>query len=126
MNEAIMRGAHASTMSKTANKAKIEIGRGNVFAKLDLPHPEERLRKARLMNVINDVIKRRGLTQKGAAEATGLNQADISRIQHGRSARYSTDRLMDVLAKLGIDVEIRQFRDAEGLLSVEVRELISA
>src|SRR5271165_781372 len=99
---------------------EIEIRHGNVFEQLGLPNPEERLRKARLMNVINDVIKRMELSQKDAAEAKGLNQADISRIQHGRGARYSTDRLLNVLARLGIDVEIVQRRGAAGDLLIEV------
>lgn len=113
-------------MSKRNDEVDIEIGTGNVFQQLRLPNPEERLRKARLMNVINAVMKRRGLSQKGAAEATGLNQADISRIQHGRGARYSTDRLLNVLARLGIDVEIVQRHGGAGELVIEVRELSHA
>jgi predicted XRE-type DNA-binding protein len=113
-------------MSGKSKKTEIEVGRGNVFAQLDLPNPEERLRKARLMNVINDVIKRRELSQRDVAEATGLNQADISRIQHGRGSRYSTDRLLNILARLGIDVEIVQRRGKTGDLVIEVRELLSA
>lgn len=93
-------------MSNKSKKTEIEIGTGNVFAQLDLPNPEERLRKARLMNVINDAIKRRGLSQKDTAKLTGLDQADISRLEHGRGSRYSTDRLLNILARLGVDVEI--------------------
>ncbi len=108
------------------NKAHIEIGTGNVYAQLGLPNPEERLRKARLMNVINDVIKRRQLSQKDVANLTGLDQADISRIAHGRGSRYSTDRLMNILAKLGADVEIVQRHDQAGEILIEVRELLHA
>ena len=110
-------------MSNRNDEVEIEIGTGNVFEQLGLPNPDERLRKARLMNVINAVVKRRGLSQKDAAEATGLNQADISRIQHGRGTRYSTDRLLNVLARLGIDVEIIQRHGSSGELVIEVREL---
>lgn len=113
-------------MSKRNDEVDIEIGTENVFEQLGLPNPEERLRKARLMNVINAVIKRRGLSQKDAAEATGLNQADISRIQHGRGARYSTDRLLNTLARLGIDIEITQRHGSAGELVIEVRELLHA
>jgi predicted XRE-type DNA-binding protein len=112
-----------STKDKTI---EIEVGTGNVFAQLGLPHAEERLRKARLMNVINDAIKRRGLSQKDAARLSGLDQADISRIEHGRGSRYSTDRLLNILAKLGIDVEITQRRGEAGDILVEVRELLHA
>lgn len=113
-------------MSKRNAEVKIEIGAGNVFEQLGLPNPEERLRKARLMNVINAVMKRRGLSQKDAAGAAGLDQADISRIQHGRGARYSTDRLLNILARLGIDVEITQRHGMGGEVLVEVRELSHA
>jgi predicted XRE-type DNA-binding protein len=113
-------------MSKRNAEVEIEIGTGNVFEQLGLPNSDERLRKARLMNVINAVVKRRGLSQKDAADATGLNQSDISRIQHGRGARYSTDRLLNILARLGIDVEIIQRHGSAGELLVEVRELSHA
>src|SRR5579859_3786092 len=84
-------------------KVEIEIGYGNVFAQLGLPNAEDLLRKARLMNVINDVFKRDGRSQEELAQALDLDQADISRIAHGRSSRYSTDRLLNILLKLGID-----------------------
>ena len=111
-------------MSK--RNAEIEIGTGNVFEQLGLPNPDERLRKARLMSVINDELKRRGFSQKDAAEATGLHQADISRIQHGHGVRYSTDRLLNVLARLGIDVEIVQRHTSAGKMVIEVRVLSHA
>jgi|GEM_PF-1416286 len=112
-------------MSSKSKNVKIEVGTGNVFAQLDLPNPEERLRKARLMNVINDAIKRRQLSQKDAATVTGLDQSDISRIEHGRGSRYSTDRLLNILARLGIDVEITQRHSKAGKVLIEVRELFS-
>jgi len=112
-------------MSSISKKTRIEIGSGSVFEQLGLPNPEERLRKARLMNVINEVCQRRRLSQKDAAAATGLDQSDISRIRHGRGDRYSTDRLLNVLARLGIDVEVVQRHDKAGVLSIEVRELSS-
>lgn len=113
-------------MNKKNAKPAIDLGTGSVFEQLDLPNPEERLRKARLMNVINAVMKRRGLSQKDVAETTGLNQADISRIQHGRGSRYSTDRLLNILARLGADVEIIQRRGSRGQTVIEVHELLRA
>ena len=117
-----------SIMSNKRKKtgAEIEVEQGNVFAQLGLAKPEERLRKARLMNVINDVIARRKLSQKDAAESAGLSQSDISKIQHGQGSRYSTDRLLNVLARLGVDVEIVQRQDKAGSVVVEVRELSHA
>ena len=117
---------HESTMSKKNVEQQIEIEAGNVFRQIGLPNPEERLRKARLMNVINVAVKRRSLSQKDAAEAAGLDQSDISRIQHGRGSRYSTDKLLNILARLGIDVEIVQRHYKRGELIIEVRELSRA
>lgn len=110
-------------MSKKNIEPEIEIETGNVFQQIGLPNPDERLRKARLVNVINAAMKRKGLSQKHAAEATGLDQSDISRIQHGHGSRYSTDRLLNILAHLGIDVEIVQRHGKHGKLVIEVREL---
>ena len=113
-------------MSNKRKKSEIEIETGNVFAQLDLPNFEERLRKARLMQVINDAMKRMQLSQKDAARMTGLDQADISRIEHGRGSRYSTDRLLNILARLEIDVELIQRHGEDGELLIEVRELLHA
>jgi predicted XRE-type DNA-binding protein len=110
-------------MSNKRKSTAIEVVTGNVFEQLGLPHPEERLRKARLMAVINEVIKRRGFSQADAAQMTGLHQTDISRIAHGRGSRYATGRLLDILARLGADVELIQRQGPHGELIVEVREL---
>jgi predicted XRE-type DNA-binding protein len=110
-------------MSKKNTKGQIEIGTGNVFAQLDLHDPEERLRKARLMRAINAVLKRRGVSRKEAAEMAGLNESDILRIQHGRGARYSEDRLLNILACFGIDVEITRRLGRCGEIVIEVREI---
>ena len=105
---------------------EIEVGTGSVFTQLGLPNPDERFRKARLMNVINSVAKRRGLSRKDAAQVMGLDQADVSRMQHGRGARYSTDRLLTVLDRLGVDVQIIQRHSEDGEIVIEVRELSNA
>jgi predicted XRE-type DNA-binding protein len=104
-------------------RTEVEVGTGNVFEQLGLPNPEERLRKARLMNVINFVMERKGLSRRDAAKATGLDQADISRIQHGRGGRYSTDRLSNILAHLGTGVDNAQYHRGGDKLDVEVREV---
>lgn len=88
-------------MSMKNIDAHIGVLTGNVFKQLGLPNPEERMRKARLMNVINAALRRRGLSQKDAAQVTGLNQSDISRIRHGPGSRYSVDNLLNVLERLG-------------------------
>src|SRR5665213_3166993 len=82
------------------------IGGPNVFADLGLPNPEARLLKAQLMNAINTEIRIQTLTQKQAGMRAGLKQPELSRIANGRGSGFSVDRLIEVLRRLGRDVEI--------------------
>ncbi len=109
---------------RSSKKVDVERGSGNVFADLNLPNPEERQAKARLMHVINNEIKRRRLTQARAADITGLDQNDISRLAHGRGTKFSTDRLIDVIRRLGMDVGLTVRRRESGLGTFEVRDFI--
>jgi prevent-host-death family protein len=81
-------------------------GSSNVFADLGLPDAEELFLKAQLMSAIDDEIRRRGLTQQKAAKLVGLKQPELSRIANGRDTGFSMDRLIEVLRRLGRDVEI--------------------
>jgi predicted XRE-type DNA-binding protein len=101
---------------------EFEIGSGNVFADLGLPNPVERLAKAQLMRAINNEIDRLGITQAMAARRVDLSQPDISNIARGRGSAFSIDRLMNVLSKLDIEVEINLRRGNGGLV---VRERAS-
>jgi predicted XRE-type DNA-binding protein len=103
---------------------EFERGSGRVYADLGLPNPEERHAKARLMYVINSEIKRQGLTRMRAAEVTGLNQADISCLARGRALKFSIDRLIDVIRRLGTDVELTVRHHEKGVGMFEVREIV--
>jgi predicted XRE-type DNA-binding protein len=76
-------------------------GSGNVFADLGLPNPEERLAKAQLASLIDDVIRERGLTQQEAAMLMGIDQPKVSHVLRGRLSGFSTQRLIDFLTALG-------------------------
>jgi predicted XRE-type DNA-binding protein len=84
----------------------IKRGSGNVFADMGLPNPEERLAKAGLASAIQDVIEQRGLTQVQAAEIMGIDQPKVAKIIRGRMSEFSTERLLNYLIHLGIDVDI--------------------
>jgi predicted XRE-type DNA-binding protein len=79
---------------------------GNVFSDLGLPRPEERLAKAKLASAIQDAIDVRGLTQVQAAELMGIDQPKVSKIVRGRLSEFSTERLLNFLIRLGIDIDI--------------------
>ena len=88
--------------------ADLELVRGsdNVFRDLGHPNPElEQLRSllaARIIGVLDD----RGLTVRKAAELTGIAAADFSRIRRARLGRFTIDRLMTVLDRLGQEVDV--------------------
>jgi len=74
---------------------------GNVFADLGLPNAEERLAKAELARQIDQIIKRKRLTQERAARILGISQPKVSALLRGRLAGFSMDRLLKLLITLG-------------------------
>jgi predicted XRE-type DNA-binding protein len=87
-------------------KRDFERGSGNVFADLGLKEAEELQARAELIQQINKIIKQRGLTQNEVAATVGLSQADVSLLTRGTVTRFSTERIMRVLLRLGRDIEI--------------------
>ena len=68
--------------------------------------PDTHLAKADLVARIDDIIRKRGLTQAQAARELGLSQPDVSRLLRGRFGQYSVERLLRLLLALGRDVGI--------------------
>lgn len=89
-------------------KQKIPVtrGSGNVFADLGFDNPEEELLKADLVREIRAILGRRKLTQKQAAELLGIRQPDVSALVNGRTEKFSMQRLLTFMPRLGRDVEI--------------------
>ena len=85
---------------------RIEHGSRNVFADLGRPDAEVHLLKAELVSRIDEIIRRRRMTQARAAELLGISQPDVSRLVRGKFRDYSVERLLRLLTKLGRDVEI--------------------
>lgn len=86
---------------------RIDEGSGDVFEDLGYPDAGERRLKVRLAMEINKVLERRALTQSAAAKILCLRQPHVSDIARYRLNRFSAERLMEFLARLGNDVEIR-------------------
>ena len=103
-------------------KIEVEESSGNVFADLGLPNPEQELLKAGLTLEIYRILKARKLTQTQAGKILGIPQPHVSDLMRGRARAFSAERLMDFLAALGHDVEIRvtPTRKAHGQVSVVV------
>ena len=107
-----------------ARKTRIDVeeSSGNVFADLGLPNPEQELLKADLTLQIYRALEARKLTRAQAGEVLGIPQPHVSDLLNGRARHFSAERLMEFLAALGHDVEIRvrRTRKAQGHVSVVV------
>ena len=79
---------------------------GNVFTDLGFADAGERQTKVRLAMAINDVLRRRGISQGKAAELLGINQPKVSALSKYRLEGFSVERLMRFLTSLNQDVEI--------------------
>ena len=88
-------------------KVNYTRGSGNVFSDLELPDADERLLKAQLAVQIRRFIEQKEWTQAETAEVIGLDQPKVSNLLRGRLAGFSVDRLLNILNRLGHNVEVR-------------------
>lgn len=89
-------------------RAKVTRSSGNVFRDLGFG-PEEAQHlfiRSELMLKIERLLKERGLTQAAAARIMGVSQPRVSDLLRGKIGLFSTDSLIDMLAKLGVTVRI--------------------
>jgi predicted XRE-type DNA-binding protein len=98
--------ASRSAEAMSESDEAITRGTGNVFADLGYPDAEERQTKLRLAYAINEVIKRRRLTQAAAAAKMGVSQPKVSALANYKLEGFSVERLMTFLTALDQDVEI--------------------
>lgn len=84
---------------------------GNVFADLELEDAVELQFKARLISRIQSAIEERGLTQSEAAKLIGIDQPRLSKMLRGGFLSFSSDKLFDILNRLGHRVEVRVLDD---------------
>lgn len=92
----------------TKRKHILTRSRGNVFRDLGFS-PEESehlLIRADLMIQIEKVLKERGLKQAQAAKLLRVTQPRVSDLLRGRIDLFSTDTLIDMLARLGVRVRL--------------------
>ncbi|MGA3345387.1 MAG: helix-turn-helix transcriptional regulator [Terracidiphilus sp.] len=82
-------------------------GSGNVFRDLGHASPDVEQLKAILAAEIIKMLDRQGLSVRGAHARTGIAAADFSRIRNADLDRFSLDRLMSIINRLGSRVEVR-------------------
>jgi len=89
-------------------KTSVKRSGGNVFRDLGFSRAEaEHLRvRADLMIKIEKVLRTRRLKQAEAAELMGVSQPRVSDLLRGKIELFSSDALIDMLARLGLRVRL--------------------
>ncbi|MBV9250090.1 MAG: XRE family transcriptional regulator, partial [Acetobacteraceae bacterium] len=81
-------------------------GSGNVFRDLNLPNPGLEQFRAILAAQVIKTLDAQKLTVREAERLTGIAAADFSRIRRVKLERFTIDRLMTILDRLGQEVEL--------------------
>lgn len=82
-------------------------GSGNIFRDLGHPNPDVEQMKAILAAEIIKMLDREDLSVRGAHARTGIAAADFSRIRNADLGRFTLDRLMSIINRLGSRVEVK-------------------
>jgi predicted XRE-type DNA-binding protein len=81
-------------------------GSGNLFRDMGHPNAELEQFRAVLAARIITVLDEKQLSVRQAGALTGIAPADFSRIRSARLERFTIDRLMNILDRLGQEVEL--------------------
>jgi predicted XRE-type DNA-binding protein len=82
-------------------------GSGNVFRDLRYENADVEQFKAILAAEIIKTLDREGLSVRGAQGRTGIAAADFSRIRNAELGRFTVDRLMSIINRLGSRVDVK-------------------
>jgi predicted XRE-type DNA-binding protein len=90
------------------NGLKVTPSSGNVFRDLGFPaeEAEHLLVRADLLIHLQKVIASRDMTQAQVARVLRVTQPRVSDLLQGRIDLFSTDALIDMLARLGVRVRL--------------------
>src|SRR5438128_6107424 len=88
-------------------RLEVVRGSGNIFRDLEHENADIEQFKAILAAEIIKALDREGLTVRGAHGRTGTAAADFSRIRNADLGRFTVDRLMSIINRLGSRVEVK-------------------
>ncbi len=94
-------------MTEPGDDFEVVHGSGNVFRDVGHPDADVLQTKGILAARIIRVLDEEGLSTRKAQEKTGINHADFTRIRNVQLSRFTIDRLMTVLNKLGRQVDVQ-------------------
>ena len=78
----------------------------SAFHELGMDRPDELVAKSRLITLIADEIRKRGLTQSSAGTILDLDQPNVSALMNEKISRFSLEKLMFFASRLGFAVSI--------------------
>ena len=90
-----------------SEKREVVRGSGNVFRDVGHKNADADQFKAILAAEIIKALDQEGLSVRGAQGRTGIAAADFSRIRNADLGRFTVDRLMTILNRLGSRVEVK-------------------
>ena len=88
-------------------KMGVVRGSGNVFRDLGHENADAEQFKAILAAEIIKALDREHLTVRAAHGRTGIAAADFSRIRNADLDRFTVDRLMSIINRLGSSIEVK-------------------
>src|SRR5258708_19554170 len=88
-------------------KLELVRGSGNVFRDLGHKNADAEQCKAILAAEIIKALDREELTVRAAHGRTGIAAADFSRIRNADLGRFTVDRLMSIINRLGSRIEVK-------------------
>ena len=94
-------------MSRTDDDFELVRGSGNVFRDFGRIDADVQQTKALLAARIIGILDDEGLSTRKAEGRTGVSHADFTRIRNVQLDRFTIDRLMTVLNKLGQHVDVQ-------------------
>ena len=94
-------------MSPTDDDFELVHGSGNVFRDFGRADADVQQTKALLAARIIGILDDEGLSTRKAEGRTGVSHADFTRIRNVQLDRFTIDRLMMVLHKLGQHVDVQ-------------------
>jgi len=89
------------------DKHEVVRGSGNLFRDLGIDNADAEHLKATLAAEIIKTMNRDRLTVRAAHSRTGIAAADFSRIRNADLQRFTVDRLISILNRLGTRLEIK-------------------
>jgi predicted XRE-type DNA-binding protein len=95
------------SVASKSEKLEVARGSGNVFRDLGHKNADVEQLKGMLAAEIIRALDQERLSVRAAHDRTGIAAADFSRIRNADLGRFTVDRLMSIIARLGSRIEVK-------------------